>query len=302
MWICFFSWMCELTLHVVYWQCYELLNTIYLSLFSCLLPIYSWESQTCEKSDNLMSMRCLLSFFSLLSEETSWTNKSQAWKNERGNDRYVLKKVLMPFTRYLHLLNIVCITYPLHHVSLAITMNTMYKCTSCQSHQIVSLLNFWEIPKIWSCVSYDTITSTAPTCMSRGCHFLECSFVHGEKLHAIDSFCVDACIVFNAVKCSLTELTTKSISNLYESVVFCICTCIRIPCALCLRCSCMCFVCELAVLWGMLAHHPGSFPYTFFFPLYFHCLFNVMAACFSFLCGGSWLGCQNLPAIEKVSI
>ena len=160
----------------------------------------------------------------------------------------MLKKVLMPFTRYLHLLNIVCITYPLHHVSIAITMNTMYKCTSCQSHQIVSLLNFWEIPKIWSCVSYDTITSTAPTCMSRGCHFLECSFVHGEKLHAIDSFCVDACIVFNAVKCSLTELITKSISNLYESVVFCICTCIRIPCALCLRCSCMCFVCELAVL------------------------------------------------------
>ena len=187
-----------------------------------------------ELSDNLISMRCLLSFFSLLSEETSWTNKSQAWKNERGNDRYVLKKVLIPFTRYLHFLNIVCITYPLHHVSLAITMNTMYKCTSCQSHQIVSLLNFWEIPKIWSCVSYDTSTSTAPTCMSRACHFLECSFVHaGEKLHAIDGFCVDACIVFNAVKCSLTELTTKSIINLYESVVFCICTCIRIPCALC---------------------------------------------------------------------
>ena len=161
----------------------------------------------------------------------------------------MLKKVLIPFTRYLHFLNIVCITYPLHHVSLAITMNTMYKCTSCQSHQLVSLLNFWEIPKIWSCVSYDTNTSTAPTCMSRGCHFLECSFVHaGEKLHAIDGFCVDACIVFNAVKCSLTELTTKSISNLYESVVFCLCTCIRIPCALCLRCSCMCFVCELAVL------------------------------------------------------
>ena len=222
-----------------------------------------------EWTDNLMSVRCLLSFFSLLSEETSWTNKSQAWKNERGNDRYVLKKVLMPFTRYLHLLNIVCITYPLHHVSLAITMNTMYKCTSCQSHQIVSLLNFSEILKIWSCASYDTNTCTA-------------------------------CIVFNAVKCSLTELTTKSISNLYESVVFCICTCIRIPCALCLRCSCMCFVCELAVLWGMLAHHPSSFSYTF--PLYFHCLFNVMGACFSFLCGGSWLGCQNLPAMEKVSI
>ena len=145
MWICFFSWMCELTLHVVYWQCYELLNTIYLSLFACLLPIYSWESQTCENDQTIWCQWDVYSlFFSLLSEETSWTNKSQAWKNERGNDRYVLKKVLMPFTRYLHLLNIVCITYPLHHVSLAITMNTMYKCTSCQSHQIVSLLNFLQ--------------------------------------------------------------------------------------------------------------------------------------------------------------
>ena len=163
----------------------------------CLLPIYSWESQTCENGKTIWCQWDVYSpFFSLLSEETSWTNKSQAWKNERGNDRYVLKKVLIPFTRYLHLLNIVCITYPLHHVSLAITMNTMYKCTSCQSHQIVSLLNFREIPKIWSCVSYDTNTSTAPTCISRGCHFLECSFVHaGEKLHAIDGFCVDACIV-----------------------------------------------------------------------------------------------------------
>lgn len=127
----------------------------HLSVLICLFITYILLRITdlWEWSDNLMSMRCLLSFFSLLSEETSWTNKSQAWKNERGNDRYVLKKVLMPFTRYLHLLNIVCITYPLHHVSIAITMNTMYKCTSCQSHQIVSLLNFWEIPKIWSCVS-----------------------------------------------------------------------------------------------------------------------------------------------------
>lgn len=127
----------------------------HLSVLICLFITYILLRITdlWEWSDNLMSMRCLLSFFSLLSEETSWTNKSQAWKNERGNDRYVLKKVLMPFTRYLHLLNIVCIMYPLHHVSLAITMNTMYKCTSCQSHQIVSLLNFWEIPKIWSCVS-----------------------------------------------------------------------------------------------------------------------------------------------------
>ena len=202
-----------------------------------------------EWTDNLMSVRCLLSFFSLLSEETSWTNKSQAWKNERGNDRYVLKKVLMPFTRYLHLLNIVCIAYPLHHVSIAITMNTMYKCTSCQSHQIVSLLNFLgnskdlELCELWHKYKYSTYMYV------KGVSFLECSFVHaGEKLHAIDGFCVDACIVFNAVKCNLTELTTKSISNLYESVVFCICTCIRIPCALCLRCSCMCFERELAVL------------------------------------------------------
>ena len=102
----------------------------------------------------------------------------------------------------------------MHYVSLA----SRVPCNNNEHHVQVyilpkslnsSLLNFWEIPKIWSCVSYDTNTCTA-------------------------------CIVFNAVKCNLTESTTKSISNLYESAVFCMCTCIRIPCALCLRCSCMC--------------------------------------------------------------
>ena len=148
---------------VVYWQCYELLNTIYLSLYAMFITyILLRITDLWEWTDNLMSVRRLLSFFSLLSEETSWTNKSQAWKNERGNDRYVLKKVLMPFTRYLHLLNIVCIAYPLHHVSIAITMNTMYKCTSCQSHQIVSLLNFLgnskdlELCELWHKYKYST--------------------------------------------------------------------------------------------------------------------------------------------------
>ena len=148
---------------VVYWQCYKLLITIYLSLYAMFITyILLRITDLWEWTDNLMSVRCLLSFFSLLSEETSWTNKSQAWKNERGNDRYVLKKVLMPFTRYLHLLNIVCIAYPLHHVSIAITMNTMYKCTSCQSHQIVSLLNFLgnskdlELCELWHKYKYST--------------------------------------------------------------------------------------------------------------------------------------------------
>ena len=41
---------------------------------------------------------------------------------------------------------------------------------------------------------------------------------------------------------------------------FCICVCVGIPCALCLRHSCMCFELEFAALFGLTSHHPGSFP------------------------------------------
>ena len=37
-------------------------------------------------------------------------------------------------------------------------------------------------------------------------------------------------------------------------------------------------------------------------PSLFHCLFSVTGACFPFLCGGSWLSCQDLPAMGEVSI
>ena len=41
---------------------------------------------------------------------------------------------------------------------------------------------------------------------------------------------------------------------------FCICACVGIPCALCLRHSCMCFELEFAALFGLTSHHPGNFP------------------------------------------
>ena len=41
---------------------------------------------------------------------------------------------------------------------------------------------------------------------------------------------------------------------------FCICTCVGIPCALCLRHSCMCFELEFAALFGLTSRHPGNFP------------------------------------------
>ena len=49
--------------------------------------------------------------------------------------------------------------------------------------------------------------------------------------------------------------------------------------------SCMCFERELAVLRGVAALRPGSFPQPF--SPSFHCLFTVTDACFPFLCGGS---------------
>ena len=105
----------------------------------------------------------------------------------------------------------------------------------------------------------------------------------------------------NAVKCNLTEVTTKSISILWKSVVFCKCACVIIPCALYLRCSCVCFERELAVSWGVIAHCPGSFSYPF--PPSFHCLFTMTNACFPFL-GHGWVAriCQPskswLPIVE----
>ena len=101
------------------------------------------------------------------------------------------------------------------------------------------------------------------------------------------------CILF--FKCNLRELTTKSIQR---SLVFCICACIWIPCALHWRHSCMCFKCVFAALFGVTAHHPGSFPHPF--PPSFHCFFSVMGAFFPFLHGGSWLSCQDLPAMGDI--
>ena len=81
---------------------------------------------------------------------------------------------------------------------------------------------------------------------------------------------------------------------------FYICACVRIPCALHLSFYCMCFQHELSALFGVAAHCPGSFPHPL--PPSFHCLFSVMGAFFTFLGGGSWLDCQDLPAMGEVSI
>lgn len=66
-------------------------------------------------------------------------------------------------------------------------------------------------------------------------------------------------LLFHTVKCTLTELTTKSFSTLWKSMVFFICTCKGILCALCLRVSCKCFECKLSVLFGVTVYHSGSF-------------------------------------------
>ena len=56
----------------------------------------------------------------------------------------------------------------------------------------------------------------------------------------------------------------------------------------------------LAALSVLAALPPGSFPHPFLTS--FHCLLSVTGACFPFLCGGSWLGCQDLPAMGEVSM
>ena len=78
-------------------------------------------------------------------------------------------------------------------------------------------------------------------------------------------------------------------SALQQSTVFCICTCIQIPCAPHLRHS----YCALSM---NLQRCEDPFPHSF------HCLFSMTGACFPFLCGPSWLGCQDLPAMGEVSI
>ena len=60
----------------------------------------------------------------------------------------------------------------------------------------------------------------------------------------------------------------------------------------------MCFKCVFAALFGVTAHHPGSFPHPF--PPSFFCFFSVMGAFFPFLHGGSWLGYQDLPAMGDI--
>ena len=56
----------------------------------------------------------------------------------------------------------------------------------------------------------------------------------------------------------------------------------------------------LAALSVLAALPPGSFPHPFLTS--FHCLLSVTGAGFPFLCGGSWLGCQDLPAMGEVSM
>ena len=58
----------------------------------------------------------------------------------------------------------------------------------------------------------------------------------------------------------------------------------------------MCFELELSVLiiWSD-SSSSGQFLPSF-------CLFSVTGACFPFPYGGSWLGCQDLPALGAVSI
>ena len=62
---------------------------------------------------------------------------------------------------------------------------------------------------------------------------------------------------------------------------------------------CICFKHELSVFFGVPAH-PGSLLHPF--PPSFYCSFSVTGACFPFLCGGSWLGCQDLSTMGAVSI
>lgn len=73
-----------------------------------------------------------------------------------------------------------------------------------------------------------------------------------------------------------------------------------IPCAFHLKHSCVCFGRELSVLFGVAAHRPCSFPHHF--PPSFHCLFNLMGACFPLLPGGLWLGYQDFPTMGAHSI
>ena len=61
----------------------------------------------------------------------------------------------------------------------------------------------------------------------------------------------------------------------------------------------MCFECELAALFGVAAHHLGK-QFSLSLQPSFHC--GKTGACFPFLCGGLWLGCQDLPAMEAVFI
>ena len=97
---------------------------------------------------------------------------------------------------------------------------------------------------------------------------------------------------FDAVECNLTEQTAKSISVLLlpSSYWFLhIYAHVSKFHMLIIWVFCLCFEHECSVLFGMAAHHPGS-------------LFRVMGAYFPFLCGGSWLGCQDLPAMGALSI
>ena len=103
-----------------------------------------------------------------------------------------------------------------------------------------------------------------------------------------------------AVKCNLMESTTKSVSMFQQSVVFAYTHTLEfhvlfiggiLVCALRLylkRCE----------EWQLFVQ--AVFPHPF--PPSFHCLFSVMGACFPFLRGGSWLGCQDLPGKGEVSI
>ena len=72
---------------------------------------------------------------------------------------------------------------------------------------------------------------------------------------------VTTVFLLDAVYCNLTEVNNKEHQHSLVVSSFYICTCVGIPCALRLKQSFVCFECELAVLFEVVPHHPGSFPF-----------------------------------------
>ena len=72
---------------------------------------------------------------------------------------------------------------------------------------------------------------------------------------------VTTVFLLDAVYCNLTEVNNKEHQHSLVVSSFYICTCVGIPCALRLKQSFVCFECELAVLFEVVPHHLGSFPF-----------------------------------------